>query len=136
MNNHLNKIMTMKLSIFTMGGALLLATCLTAPAAEADKKSTSQAAKAASAKWLDELGEKGLVLDKVIDKGGFAVTHADSALGRVTVFTFQQPGWWVTFSFHGELTAKTPVKTLKAQFWHVCLNRLPTPGLKLPGWET
>ena len=127
--------MTIRLSIFTLGGALLLATCLTAPAGEADKKSTSRVAKTTSAKWLDQLGEKGLVLDKRINKGGFTVTHADSALGRITKFTFQQPGWWVSLTFHGELTAKTPLKTLKKKFWHVALDRLPTPGLKLPGWE-
>lgn len=112
-----------------------MATCFMALAAEANKKPTGAEAKAAAAKWLDELGEKGLVLNKTVDEGGFTVTHANSAIGRITKFNFYQPGWWVSFTFRGELSAKTLLKTLKKKFWYVALDRLPTPGLELPGWE-
>jgi len=125
----------MRLSIIAIGSCLLLASCLTTLAAEVDKKPTGSEAEAAAAKWLDGLGKKGLVLNETVDEGGFTVTHANSALGRVTKFNFQQPGWWVSLAFHGELSAKTPTKTLQKKFWYIALDRLPTPGLDLPGWE-
>jgi hypothetical protein len=112
-----------------------LATCLTTLSAETDKKPTGSEAKAAAAEWLDGLGEKGLVLNQAISESGFVVTHGDSAVGRVTKFDFQQSGWWVSLAFRGELSAETPLKTLNEKFWYVTLDRLPTPGLTLPGWE-
>jgi len=125
----------MRLSIIAIGSCLLLASCLTTLAAEVDKKPTGSEAEAAAAKWLDGLGKKGLVLNETVDEGGFTVTHANSALGRVTKFNFQQPGWWVSLAFHGELSAKTPLETLRKRFWYIALDRLPTLGLDLPGWE-
>jgi hypothetical protein len=125
----------MKFSILAIGGSFFLVTCLTTFAAGADKKPTGDEAKSAAAKWLDGLDMKGLVLDETVKERGFVVTHAPSALGRVTKFSFQQPGWSVSFAFHGELSAKTPLKTLEEKFWYVALDRLPTPGLDLPGWE-
>ena len=125
----------MRFSILAVGGSFLLATCLTSLAVGADEKPTGDEAKATAAKWLNGLAKKGLVLKETVKEGGFVVTHAPSALGRVTKFSFQQPGWWVSLAFHGELSAKTPLKTLKEKFWYVALDRLPTPGLDLPGWE-
>ena len=125
----------MRFSILAIGGSFFLATCLTTLAARADKKPNGNEAKAAAAKWLDSLDKKGLVLNETVKERGFVVTHAPSALGRVTKFSFQQSGWRVSFAFHGELSAKTPLKTLEKKFWYVALDRLPTPGLDLPGWE-
>jgi hypothetical protein len=125
----------MRLPILATAGSFLLLTCVTALAGEPPKKPTGSEAEAAAAKWLDGLGKRGLVLREDVKKGGFVVTHAPSALGRVTKFSFQQPGWWVSFAFHGELSAETPLKTLRKKFWYVALHRLPTPGLDLPGWE-
>lgn len=125
----------MRLSILAIGSFFFLVTCLTAVSVGVDEKPTGDEAKAAAAKWLDGLGKKGLVLNETVKQGGFVVTHAPSVLGRVTKFSFQQPGWWVSFAFHGELSADTPLKTVKKKFWYVALDRLPTPGLDLPGWE-
>lgn len=113
----------------------LLFACYSAQAAEPVKKPTGAEAKATAEKWLESLGEKGLVIEKVVKEGGYEAKHAPSALGKITKFSFQEADWWVTLSFKGELTADTPVKTLQKQFWHATLDRLPTPGLDLPGWD-
>jgi len=103
--------------------------------AEPAKKPSGAEAEAAAAKWLDGLGKKGLVLDESVKKGGFVVAHAPSALGRITKFSFQQGDWWVSLAFKGELTADTSKEVLQSNFWYVALDRLPTPGLDLPGWD-
>lgn len=113
----------------------VLATCHTELSAETDKKPTGSEAQVAAAEWLDGLGVKGLVLNQAVTERGFVVTHGDSAVGRVTKFDFQQSGWWVSLAFRGELSADTPLKTLNEKFWYVTLDRIPTPGLALPGWE-
>jgi len=126
----------MRLSVFNVAGCFLAAIHLSSFAAEPAKKPTGAQAEAAAAKWLDGLGEKGLVLNETVEEGGgFAVAHAPSALGRITKFSFQQDGWWLSLAFKGELSADTPKKTLQGRFWYVALDRLPTPGLDLPGWD-
>jgi hypothetical protein len=125
----------MKLLISAIAFSLFWSTCLTTFAAETKKKPSGVEAKATAAKWLTGLGKKGLVLNETVKERGFIVTHAPSALGRVTKFSFQQPGWWVSFVFHGELSSTTPLAVLKQKFWFVTLDRLPTPGLNLPGWN-
>lgn len=112
--------------------ACLLSSSAVAGAAE---KPTGVEAEAKAAKWYKGLDEKGVVIDKTFKEGGFAVTHAPSALGRITKFELSQDGWWISFAFKGEHTGDTPVKTLQDSFWFVALNRLPTPGLDLPGWD-
>lgn len=114
---------------------LFLATNVTTLYAEPAKKPTGAEAQAAATKWLDGLGAQGLVLSHADTKRGFVVTHGDSAVGRVTKFEFQQEGFSVSLAFRGELSAETPLKTLNDNFWYVALDRLPTPGLALPGWE-
>jgi hypothetical protein len=126
---------TMRIAVLSLGSSFLLATCITAFAAEPAGKPTGAEAQAAAAKWLDGLGEKGLVLNEKVEEGGFVVAHAPSAIGRITKFSFQQDGWWVSLAFKGELSADTSKKTLQDRFWYVALDRLPTPGLDLPGWD-
>lgn len=100
-----------------------------------DKKPNGAEAKAAATKWLKELDGKGLVLNETLEASGFVVTHGQGALGRVTKFSLQKAGYRVSLAFHGELSADTPLKTLEEKFWYVTLDRLPTPGLDLAGWE-
>ncbi len=126
----------MRISISAAAGYFLLATCLDSLAAEPDAKPTGPEAQAAAARWLDNLGEKGLLLNQMTKEGdGFVVAHAPSAVGRITKFSFQQDGYWVSLAFKGELSPDTTKETLQDRFWYVALDRLPTPGLDLPGWE-
>jgi hypothetical protein len=104
-------------------------------AATPSSKPTGAEAEAKAAKWYNGLDEKGVVIDETFKEGGFAVTHAPSALGRITKFSLNQDGWWISFACKGEHTAETPVETLQKNFWFVALDRLPTPGLDLPGWD-
>ena len=105
------------------------------PALAEENKPNGSEAKAAATKWLGGLDKKGLVLNQRVKERGFIVTHGPSALGRVTKFSLQNSGWWVSLAFHGELSPETSLETLKKKFWYVTLDRLPTPGLDLPGWE-
>ncbi len=123
----------MRFPILAAASCLLLFISQPASAIVPPKKPTG--AQATAVKWLDSLGKKGLVLSEEVKKGGFVVTHAPSGVGRITKFSFQQEGWWVSFAFKGEHTADTPTKTLQKNFWYVALDRLPTPGLNLPGWD-
>lgn len=126
----------MRLSSAAISGYILLATCLTTRAEEPPPKPSGAEAEAAAMKWLDGLGEKGLKLhERFKEDDGFVVTHAPSAVGRITKFNFQHDGYWVSLAFKGEHSADTSKEVLQKSFWYVALDRLPTPGLDLPGWE-
>lgn len=99
-------------------------------------KPTAAEAQAQAAAWLDRLGDRGLVLDATLAEPGFVVRQGDSAVGRVTKFELDHEGYRVSFTFRGEHTAATPPATLREQFWHAVIDRVPTPELDLPGWET
>jgi len=102
----------------------------------ADPKATAAEAEATAAAWLDRLGDRGLVLDATLAEPGFVVRQGDSAIGRITRFDLDQDGYRLSFAFRGEHTAATPAATLRAAFWQAVIDRVPTPGLDLPGWET
>ncbi len=125
----------MKLSILAAGSLFSLVTCATMVAAEPAEKPTGAQARTDASKWLDGLGKKGLVLTERVTEGGLDVKYGPSALGRVTKFTLKQPGWRVSFTFRGEISADTPLATVRDRFWHAALDQLPTPGLDLPGWN-
>jgi hypothetical protein len=86
--------------------------------------------------WLDGLNKQGLVLRENVNGQGFTVTHLDpNSVESRTRFDLEQPGWWVSLYFRGKLTPETPIETLNNNFVSVVFNRLPTPGLNLPGWD-
>jgi sialidase-1 len=105
-------------------------------AANPAAKPTAAEAQAQAAAWLDRLGDRGLVLDATLAEPGFVVRQGASAVGRVTKFELDQAGYRVSFTFRGEHTAATPPATLREQFWLAVIDRVPTPGFDLPGWET
>lgn len=101
--------------------------------AEPAKTITSEAAEAKAQKWLDGLGDKGLVLKESSDKvklGGNYNAHAKS-----TSFQFNQPGWWLTLGIKGKVTKDTTLEQLRERINFLAINALPTPGLEVPGWE-
>lgn len=103
--------------------------------ADEPRKATGPEAEAATAKWLDGLKDTGLVLKEQPAKNGFAVSYGQSAFGNVTKFNYEQPGWNVSVTFRGDMKADTPLKELKEHFWHAVIDRVPTPGLDVPGWN-
>lgn len=104
-------------------------------AADQGAKPDGAAAEAAAQKWLKSLGEKGLKLEERVAEGGFVASQGPSAIGKVTTLRFERAGWWISMSFRGEITADTPLSAIQERFWHISLDRVPTPGLNLPGWE-
>ena len=113
----------------------VMLTCSTLLAAEPVKKPTWVEAENAAAKWVENLGDEGLVLTKEVGEGELKAGYAPSGIGRITKFGFQQDGWWISIAFRGELKEDTPLATVQKQLWHVVLDRVPTPGLELPGWD-
>lgn len=119
--------------------ALALTLLLAAPpavlAAEPGARVEAAEARAIAARWLDGLGSRGLVLDETLQRGGFVVSHAAGPRGPVTRFELRRPGWSLLLAFEGRHTATTPPGSLRRAFRYAALDRLPTPGLELPGWE-
>lgn len=97
------------------------------------EKPTAEAARKASEKWLAGLGKKGLVLSQRGKEHGFV---ARKVIGRKSVMLlFQKPGWYVNLGFSEAISADTPLETIRSRFKYIALDRLPTPGLELQGWE-
>ena len=97
------------------------------------KKATAVEAETAAKKWLDSLGDKGLVLTEKAEEPGFV---GRKVAGRSsTMFTYRKPGWWITLGFSDVIDADTPLDVVRKRLKYVALDRLPTPGLDVPGWE-
>jgi len=90
-------------------------------------------AKAAAAKWLNSLDEQGLVLVEKTADGGFAGRRI--AGSKSIMFVLHKPGWYVTLGFSEMIAEDTPLKTVRKRLKFVALDKLPTPGLDVPGWD-
>ena len=97
------------------------------------EKATAETASKAAAEWLAGLGEKGLVLSEGEKKHKFVGRKI--AGSQSVMFVFEKPGWYVTLGFSGAISASTDVNTVRARLKYVALDRLPTPGLEVKGWE-
>lgn len=88
-------------------------------------------------KWLKDLGAKGLVVEEVVKAkdAGFEGEHGPSALGPRTAFRFQKPGWSVSVVCKGTHDSDTSLKTLQKNFWFATIDKMPTPGLAIEGWD-
>ena len=96
--------------------------------AEEDPQSTA-------AKWLDGLGEDGLVIKEVRagDAKGFA--GQPIAGSKNTMFILSDDNWYITLGFEGEVTEDSTVETLRDKWSYIALDKVPTPGLAVDGWE-
>lgn len=102
---------------------------------EEPRKATGAEAEAEAAKWLDGLKDTGLVLNEQPAKQGFGVSFGQSAFGNVIKFNYQQSGWGFNLTFRGDIKADTSLKELKEHLWHAVIDKVPTPGLNVPGWD-
>lgn len=126
---------------------LLVATLLPPLQAQTQPKPSSLEAQAAASQWLHTLGPSGLVLHhRVPDPGpgardgagrGFLALQNSSPYwqGKRTTLVLEEPGWVIRLGFNGELSAQSPRRTVQRLFSYLILERLPTPGLALNGWE-
>ena len=107
-------------------------TCFSTPSAFAQAASGADAEKAAKA-WLDGLGKKGLVLTETDKKNGFKGRMVGGTGSSMNVF--QKKGWYINLMFKGKVTADMDAATLQKKFTRVALDKLPTPGLDVKGWN-
>ena len=86
--------------------------------------------------WLKELGENGLVL-KVKTEGEDATRFVGRPIAgsKNTMFVFTDDDWYITLGFEGAVSEDTPLDTLKEKWSYIALDKVPTPGLKVEGWE-
>lgn len=96
-------------------------------------KPTAAEAKAKAAAWIETLPETRLVLNEKRPKSGFV--GRPIAGSKNTMFVLTDGPWRITLGFSGAVSEKTPVEDLRKQFSYIALDRLPLPGLDLPGWE-
>ncbi len=103
------------------------------PSKPRPKPASGEEAQAAAKKWLDGLGMKGLVIERTIEGAGFVgrkITGRDSYM-----YVLNQNGWYVNLGFTGKIDKTATLKDLQAKFKYVALDRVPTPGLAVPGWD-
>lgn len=102
-------------------------------AAVSAEPASGDEAEAAAKKWLEGLGEKGLVIDQAIEEGGFVGTKIS---GRESyMYVLNQDGWYVNLGFSGKIEPDTPLEKAKAMLKYIALDRVPTPGLTIEGWD-
>jgi hypothetical protein len=114
---------------------LLVAASPTVLAAAPSARPAAAEARAIASRWLEGLGPRGLVLNETMQQGGFELSHGEGPGGPITRFQLRQPGWSLLLAFDGEHSTATPLRTLRSTFRYAALDRLPTPGLEIPGWE-
>jgi len=104
--------------------------CLTANSAHA---ATAAEAEKATQAWLDGLGKKGLVLVETDKTNGFKSRMVGGTGNSMNVF--RKPGWYINLMFKGRITPDMDAATLQKKFTRVALDKLPTPGLAVKGWD-
>jgi hypothetical protein len=97
------------------------------------KKATVEEAKKKASDWLAALGNRGLVIRTTDKKNGF---KGRKFIGRDTImYVYQKDGWYINLMFKGEIKPNENVKNVRKRFLRVALDRLPTPGLDVSGWD-
>lgn len=111
--------------------------------ARAQTRPSEQEARQAAERWLENLGPRGLVLTHTITPtaehphGGFQGQWITSPhwQGTRTTLVLQDPNWSIQLGFRGALSPQSDRSRARRLFDFLTLDRLPTPGLSLPGWE-
>lgn len=118
---------------------ILLATaiaCLAADPVVAPETITATQAEAKAAAWINGLGEKGLVLREIRKPGeGAGFVGREIVGSENTMFVLSDDLWSITLGFEGAVNGKTPLETLRQKFSYIALDKVPTPGLAIPGWD-
>ncbi len=111
-------------------GCAMLAVCTVVDAAE---KATAEEAEQAATEWLDGLGNMGLTLDEQITEGSFVAQSISGSGNSMAILS--HGGWYITLGFSGPITADTSLETVQERLLYVAMDRLPTPGLEVEGWD-
>ena len=97
------------------------------------KIATGDEAQTAAATWLEGLGKDGLVITETDKKNGFKGRMVGGTGSSMNVF--QKPGWYINLMFKGKVTPDMDLATVKKNFTRVALDKLPTAGLDVKGWD-
>jgi len=103
------------------------------PAPVEEPKATQAAAEKAGARWLGGLKKEGLVFDETAAAPG--LVGRSIAGGRNSMYILNQDAWRITLGFNGTIGPDTPLETVRKQVAYIALDRVPTPGLKVQGWD-
>ena len=86
--------------------------------------------------WLKGLGEGGLVIKEVREgDGATGFVGRPIAGSKSTMFVLSDDNWYITLGFDGEVSEKSTVETLREKWSYIALDKVPTPGLAVEGWE-
>lgn len=96
-------------------------------------KPTAAEAKSTTGAWIKALPKAGLVLNEKRAESGFV--GRPIAGSKNTMFVLSDGPWYITLGFEGAVSADTPLETLREKFSYIALDRVPLPGLDLPGWK-
>ncbi|NQT38633.1 MAG: hypothetical protein HQ581_14145 [Planctomycetes bacterium] len=126
----------MRRGLVALAGCGLLLVILSSTVTAAPPAATGAEAEKAAAQWLDGLGKDGLVLVEKAGKADEPGFVGRNVIGRQsTVFVLHKPGWYMSLGFSDVIEPGTPPATVRERLKYVALDRLPTPGLDVPGWE-
>jgi hypothetical protein len=117
---------------------IYLATAIACVAADpvVPPKQPAAQVEAKAAAWIKSLGKKGLVIHEIRKQPGDAGFVGRPVTGsQSTMFVFSDNNCLITLGFDGTVDGKTPLENLRQKFSFIALDKVPTPGLEVPGWE-
>ena len=95
---------------------------------------TSEDAQAKATEWLRKLDGNIILEYKSAEKiAGF--TGAAINGSSDTMYTLNCDGWYVTLGLQGKLQADDTAASLQERLNFIALDKVPTPGLDVKGWE-
>lgn len=108
--------------------------CLTTSWLQAAEWETSKVAQTKAADWLRKRDGKIALEYKAAEKTeGFAGAAISGSPD--TMYTLNRDGWSVTIGLQGKLQPDDTAASLQKRLKFIALDRVPTPGLEVKGWE-
>lgn len=115
---------------------ILLGVCLIAATnsqGRAEEPASADTAREASAEWLEGLGKGGLVIVESDAKNTFNGRMVGGT--GTSMHVFSKPGWYINLMFKGKITPEMKLSAVQDAFKRVALDKIPTPGLDVKGWD-
>lgn len=95
---------------------------------------SSEDVQAKATEWLRKL-DGNIILDyKTAEKNAGFIGAAINGSSD-TMYTLNCDGWYVTLGLQGKLQADNTAASLQERLKFIALDKVPTPGLEVIGWE-
>ena len=95
---------------------------------------SSEDVQAKATEWLRKL-DGNIILDyKTAEKNEGFIGAAINGSSD-TMYTLNCDGWYVTLGLQGQLQADNTAASLQERLKFIALDKVPTPGLEVIGWE-